>query len=137
MPGITLFIARTLLRFQTTAYPYRRLRRQQFRKLSRMRKTGPQIRLRHIDGNLDDMNQYLYPTDMMMHCESQDSTLPSTDDTATRAAFAQCIRESPAALSAFLMETMLSVELHDLDSDRQFDLEALIAMSIRTTISRP
>jgi len=57
--------------------------------------------------------------------------LPSSGSPASRAALASWISESPANLAAFLMNMMLSVELSSLDSERQFDLEALIASVTR------
>jgi hypothetical protein len=43
-----------------------------------------------------------------------------------RAAFSSWILESPSNLAGDLMDTMLNVELSSLDSERQFDLDALI-----------
>jgi len=53
--------------------------------------------------------------------------LPSLGSSAGLAAFASWVRESPANLATYLMNTMLSVEMTSLDSERQFDLDALIA----------
>jgi ferric-dicitrate binding protein FerR (iron transport regulator) len=52
--------------------------------------------------------------------------LVSLGGSAERAAFASWLRESPSNLAAYLMDTMLSVELSSLDSERQFDLDALV-----------
>jgi hypothetical protein len=53
--------------------------------------------------------------------------LRALSGSAERAAFANEIRESPSNLARYLMDTMLTVELSSLDSERQFDLDALIS----------
>ena len=53
--------------------------------------------------------------------------LPSLGSPASRAAFASWVSESPSNLAAYLMSTMLGVEMSSLDSERQLDLTALIA----------
>ena len=53
--------------------------------------------------------------------------LPSLGSSAGRAAFASWVCEPPPNLAAYLMNTMLDVELRSLDSERQFNLDALIA----------
>lgn len=69
------------------------------------------------------------PEDVMMIIrEAQEwCRRPSLGSAADRAAFASWVCESPPNLAAFLMNTMLDVELRSLDSERQFDLDALIA----------
>ena len=52
--------------------------------------------------------------------------LVSLGSSAERAALASWVRESPSSLAWYLMDTMLSVELSSLDSERQFDLDALV-----------
>jgi ferric-dicitrate binding protein FerR (iron transport regulator) len=51
----------------------------------------------------------------------------SSGGPAERAAFASWVRESQSNLAVYLKETALSVELSSLDSQRQFDLDALIS----------
>ena len=78
--------------------------------------------------------------DEMMLRDAHDWTSLPLDDPATQATFANWARESPATLSAFLKEAMLNVELTNLDSARQFDLDAIIAAArnqIRQTASEP
>ena len=53
--------------------------------------------------------------------------LVSLGGSAERAALASWVRESPSSLAWYLMVTMLSVELNSLDSERQFDLDALVS----------
>jgi ferric-dicitrate binding protein FerR (iron transport regulator) len=71
----------------------------------------------------------------MMLRDAQDWRLLATDDPAARAAFAAWARESPANVAAFLIDTMLNVELNGLDSARQIDLDALISIALRETPS--
>jgi hypothetical protein len=69
--------------------------------------------------------------DEMMLRDAHDWTSLPLDDPATRAAFVKWVRESPATLSAFLRETMLSVELSGLDDGREFDLDAILSAAVQ------
>jgi len=69
--------------------------------------------------------------DEMMLRDAHDWTLLPLDDPATRAAFMEWVRESPATLSAFLRETLLNVELSGLDDGREFDLDSIIATAVQ------
>lgn len=73
------------------------------------------------------MSRDSYEDDEMMLRDAHDWTLLPLDDPATRAAFEEWVRESPASLSAFLKEAMLNVELKDLDAAKSFDLDAITA----------
>jgi hypothetical protein len=75
------------------------------------------------------------PEDVMMNIRDAQEwcRLPSLGSPSDRAAFVSWVCESPANLAAYLMNTMLDVELRSLDSERQFDLDALIASAARET----